>query len=74
MEILGSGNYIVLTNMDHGFCKIIVNGSNPLWINKHRLTEAYSLIGDLIRQVKRPITYQEVHDLLSQHFLVLEED
>lgn len=73
MEILGSGNHIVLTNTDHGFCKITVNGGGPLWINKHRLTEAYSLIGDLIREVKRPIIYQEVHDLLSQHFLVLEE-
>ncbi|WIT26342.1 hypothetical protein [Bacillus phage SPO1L4] len=73
MELFGHGNHIQFTTTDHGFCRITVNKSKPLWINKHKLIDAYIHIGNLMKEVRRAVTYQEVHDLLSQHFLVQED-
>lgn len=73
MELFGHGNHIQFTTTDRGFCRVTVNKSKPLWINKHKLIDAYIHIGNLMKEVRRVVTYQEVHDLLSQHFLVQED-
>lgn len=74
MDLFGFGNKITLETTDHGFCKVTVNREKPLWINKHRLPDAYQLIGKHMRDTKGIISREAVYSILSEEFLVMEDD